>query len=95
MNLLTVPLTSDGTKLGGTTVPLPQELMSEASSKGLKEITFGVRPENLTLGADGLSVTIDLVEELGADSFIHGHTSDGGRMVIRTDAGSTHRTDPP
>ena len=64
----------------------PREMLAECSTKGLKEIVFGVRPENLTLGTAGLPVTIDLVEELGADSFVHGHTPDGGRMVIRTDA---------
>ena len=31
-------------------------------------------------------MTVDLVEELGADSYMHGHTNDGGRMVIRADA---------
>ena len=90
MNLLTLPLTSDGVKLGAAVVQLPREMLSECSSKGLKEVVFGVRPENLTLGTAGLPVTIDLVEELGADSFVHGHTPDGGRMVIRTDA-----RDPP
>ena len=86
MNLLTLPLTSDGVKLGAAVVQLPREMLAECSTKGLKEIVFGVRPENLTLGTAGLPVTIDLVEELGADSFVHGHTPDGGRMVIRTDA---------
>ena len=86
MNLMTLPLTSEGVKLGSAVVPLPREMLSECSTKGLKEAVFGVRPENLTLGTAGLAVTIDLVEELGADSFVHGHTPDGGRMVIRTDA---------
>jgi len=86
MNLLTLPLTGEGAQLGEDIVPLPRDLMSEASGKGLKEVVFGVRPENLTLGTTGLPVTIDIVEELGADSFVHGHTPDGGRMVIRTDA---------
>ncbi len=86
MNLLTLPLTSEGAQLGEDIVPLPRDLISEASGKGLKEVVFGVRPENLTLGTTGLPVTIDIVEELGADSFVHGHTPDGGRMVIRTDA---------
>jgi len=86
MNLLTLPLVSGGAQLGETVIELPRELLAEASAKNLKEVTFGVRPENLTLGGEGLPVTIDLVEELGADSFVHGHTADSGRMVIRTDA---------
>jgi multiple sugar transport system ATP-binding protein len=86
MNLVTLPLTSEGVKLGSAVVPLTREMLAEANSEGLKEVVFGVRPENLTLGTAGLPVTIDLVEELGADSFVHGHSPDGGRMVIRTDA---------
>ena len=31
-------------------------------------------------------MTIDLVEELGADAFVHGHTPEGNRLVIRADA---------
>ncbi len=86
MNLLTLPLVEGGAQLGDHLVSLPRDLLSEASSKGLKEITFGIRPENLILGSEGIPVTVDLVEELGADSYVHGHTNDGGRMVIRTDA---------
>ena len=86
MNLLTLPLADGGAQLGDHLVTLPRDLLSEAASKGLKEVTFGIRPENLTLGSEGIPVTVDLVEELGADSFVHGHTNDGGRMVVRTDA---------
>ena len=68
------------------TFPLPHRVLSEASGAGLKEVTFGVRPENITLSDSGIPVTIDLVEELGADAFVHGHTSDGTRLVIRADA---------
>ena len=86
MNLLTLPLVAGGAKLGDHTVELPRELLSEASSKGLTDITFGIRPENLVLGSEGIPVTVDLVEELGADAFVHGHSINGDRMVIRTDA---------
>ncbi|TKV59220.1 sn-glycerol-3-phosphate ABC transporter ATP-binding protein UgpC [Nakamurella flava] len=86
MNLLTVPLTGEGAQLGSTTFALPRDVQSECSGKGLKEVTFGVRPENLTMGSEGIPVTIDLVEELGADSFVHGHTPEGNRLVIRADA---------
>src|SRR6476659_6258407 len=82
MNLVTLPLTSEGVKLGSAVVPLTREMLSEASSDGIKEVVFGVRPENLTLGTAGLPVTIDLVEELGAQSFVHGHSPDGGRYSI-------------
>jgi multiple sugar transport system ATP-binding protein len=86
MNLLTVPLVGDGAQLGDATFALPRSVLSEASTAGLKEVTFGVRPENITLADKGIPVTIDLVEELGADAFVHGHTPDGNRLVIRADA---------
>jgi multiple sugar transport system ATP-binding protein len=86
MNLLTVPLVDNGANLGGSTFELPRSVMAEAAAAGLKEVTFGVRPENITLSSQGIPVTIDLVEELGADAFVHGHTPDGSRMVIRADA---------
>ncbi len=86
MNFMTVPLTSDGAKLGDAMVQLTRDEVSEASSKGLSELTLGVRPENLVIANEGLPVTVDLVEELGADSFVHGHGPDGKRIVIRADA---------
>ena len=98
MNFMTVPLTSDGARFGDSTVKLTREMLSEASSKGLSELTFGVRPENLVVANEGIPVTVDLVEELGADSFVHGHGPDGARIVIRADArvhpspGATVRT---
>ena len=86
MNFMSAKLTSEGARLGDTVVPLSREMLSEASSKGLSELTFGVRPENLVVGNEGLPVTVDLVEELGADSFVHGHGPDGARIVFRADA---------
>jgi multiple sugar transport system ATP-binding protein len=86
MNLMTAPLTAEGARLGDVVIPLARDVLAEASQLGLKEVTFGVRPENLTLGGSGIPVTVDLVEELGADSFVHGHAPDGGRLVIRTEA---------
>jgi len=86
MNLMTVPLVADGVRLGETTVPLPRAVLAEAHAAGLKQVVFGVRPENITLAGEGVPVAVDLVEELGADSYVHGHGPDGDRLVIRTEA---------
>ena len=86
MNLKTVPLTSEGAVLDGQTIPVPR-----AATDGLNEVTFGVRPEALTLtseSSDGMEMTVELVEELGADALIHGAIDIGGnqeRFVVRTD----------
>jgi multiple sugar transport system ATP-binding protein len=39
-----------------------------------KDVTFGVRPEDLALVANGKGIpaTVELVEELGSDAFLHG-----------------------
>ena len=41
-----------------------------------KHVTLGVRPEDLEVAEDGhgIDVTVDVVEELGADAYIYGST---------------------
>ena len=62
-----------------------------SAARTAAEVTVGVRPEDIVVGpADGkgLSVVVDLVEELGADGYLYGHTDiDGKRtdIVARVD----------
>jgi multiple sugar transport system ATP-binding protein len=86
MNIVKLKTTDTGVRFGGEDVPLKQPIMDEIRKLGLTEVTFGVRPESLGLADPGMPVTIDLVEELGADAFVHAHTPDGDRIVIRADA---------
>ncbi|MBO0840767.1 MAG: sn-glycerol-3-phosphate ABC transporter ATP-binding protein UgpC [Sciscionella sp.] len=92
MNLYTVPVDSGAAKLGELRVPLPR------AASELNTVTVGVRPEALRLvdsgvdggadGGDGLRATVELVEELGADAYLHCSTPagvDGGRIVVRVD----------
>ncbi|MFG1637859.1 ABC transporter ATP-binding protein [Pseudonocardia alni] len=83
MNLVTVPSPTDGSvSLGGVRIPVP----GGASDT----VTVGIRPEDLRpAGAgDGLEVTVDVVEELGADAYVYGTLTDGSgtSLVARTDA---------
>jgi multiple sugar transport system ATP-binding protein len=85
MNLATLPLTEGGVKLGDVTLPLPRSVVSAASSQDLKEVTFGVRPESLQLVSEGgFELVVELVEELGADAYLHGKVGDD-RFVVRVD----------
>ncbi|GAA4872491.1 sn-glycerol-3-phosphate ABC transporter ATP-binding protein UgpC [Saccharopolyspora cebuensis] len=68
MNLLTVPVTGDGVRLGGIDVPVERDAMRDAGPT----VTVGVRPEDLRLAHDGLPLEVDLVEELGADAYVYG-----------------------
>jgi multiple sugar transport system ATP-binding protein len=93
MNLKTVPLTSEGAKLDGIVVPLPRLALDAASSASLSEVTFGIRPEALGIVSsdspeEGLDMTVELVEELGADALVHGAVRIGDsseRFVVRVD----------
>jgi multiple sugar transport system ATP-binding protein len=90
MNLRTVRLDGGAVSLGGTSLALTPQLRSTAGS----EVVIGVRPESVavvtpdTAGAMALEVT--LVEQLGADSYIHGSLAgeaDGSEkpFIVRAD----------
>ncbi|WP_409466807.1 ABC transporter ATP-binding protein [Amycolatopsis sp. GA6-003] len=85
MNLATLPLSDGGVRLGDLVVPLPTEVRTEAA--GLSEIVFGIRPESLRLvgeADEGFELVVELVEELGADAYLHGKVGDD-RFVVRVD----------
>ncbi len=83
MNLATLPLTEGGVKLGDVTLPLPRSVLSSAGD--LREVVFGVRPESLQLVSEGgFELVVELVEELGADAYVHGKVGDD-RFVVRVD----------
>jgi multiple sugar transport system ATP-binding protein len=91
MNLKTVPLQSGGAQLDGLTVPLPRTAMAAAERDNLSTVTLGLRPESLHLagaGEDSTKLTVELVEELGADAYVHGTVHIDNRperMIVRAD----------
>ncbi|HVV20382.1 MAG TPA: sn-glycerol-3-phosphate ABC transporter ATP-binding protein UgpC [Pseudonocardiaceae bacterium] len=91
MNLLTVDLVEEGAKLDGLTVALPRATMTAAREEGLGSITLGIRPESFRLANaedKAAKLTVELVEELGADAYVHGSVTIGDtpqRLVVRTD----------
>jgi multiple sugar transport system ATP-binding protein len=72
MNLLEAPVVDGGVDVGGFTVPVSREDLAKAGPR----VTVGVRPEDLEMSDDGVGipVTVDVVEELGADAYIYGST---------------------
>jgi len=74
MNLLDVPVVEGGVKLGAYTVPIEREVLAKAG----KHATLGIRPEDLDLSTtgEGLAVTVEVVEELGADAYVYGTPGD-------------------
>lgn len=102
MNLVEVPITDGGVKFGNSVVPVEREALSAASDRGDKTVTVGVRPEHFDLvdgesagtgdkklskdAHAGVAVTVNVVEELGADGYVYGTADLGGEvrdLVVR------------
>ncbi|RLL67480.1 sn-glycerol-3-phosphate ABC transporter ATP-binding protein UgpC [Streptomyces sp. Z26] len=97
MNLVEVPITDGGVKFGNSVVQVEREALTAAGNKGDKTVTVGCRPEHFDIvgggdkslskdGPAGLAVTVNVVEELGADAYVFGSADLGGShedLVIR------------
>jgi multiple sugar transport system ATP-binding protein len=87
MNLFNVPVVDGGVKFGTTTYPIARDTLTAEG----KEVTLGVRPEDLAISmeGEGLPVTVEVVEELGADAYIYGSTTetagDVKPIIVRVD----------
>jgi multiple sugar transport system ATP-binding protein len=87
MNLFDVPVVDGGVKFGTATYPIERDFLTGAG----KEVTLGVRPEDLAIGmeGEGLPVTVEVVEELGADAYIYGSTTETAGdikpIIVRVD----------
>ena len=72
MNLFQVSFEGENIFLGSEAFPIPGGHLAKAHGN---KVTLGVRPEDMELvtdGGSGLDMTVDLVEELGADAYIFG-----------------------
>jgi multiple sugar transport system ATP-binding protein len=87
MNLFPADLAEGGVRFGTATIPVERAILARASGG----ITLGVRPEDMDISTDagtGLAATVDLVEELGADGYLYGHSDIGDKraeFVVRVD----------
>ncbi|PJE97437.1 sugar ABC transporter ATP-binding protein [Streptomyces carminius] len=92
MNLVEVPITDGGVKFGDSVVPIERDALAGAVSKGDKTVTVGIRPEHLDISSDpsaGLAVTVNVVEELGADGYVYGTAQVDGQekdLIVRVGA---------
>ena len=88
MNLFPADIVEGGIKFGSKTVAVEASALAKAHGS---EVTVGVRPEDIQVGpagGEGLQVTVDLVEELGADGYLYGHSEIEGKrtdIVARVD----------
>ncbi|MFE5700399.1 ABC transporter ATP-binding protein [Rhodococcus koreensis] len=79
MNLITAPVTADGVQVGSSTLKVERDQLAEVAKLGLDTVTVGIRPEQLELAgeADGIRAVVDLVEELGSESYVYAHVGAG------------------
>ncbi|MEY2675950.1 MAG: hypothetical protein RL645_456 [Actinomycetota bacterium] len=92
MNLVQLPIVAGGVQFGNTVLPVAADVLAKTSAK---EITVGIRPENLKVSSNGIAVEVDVVEELGADGFLYGRTSINGvdqDIVARVEGRSALKT---
>ncbi len=89
MNLVTVPIEGNSLTFGDAHIEIPRETVEKAGEGG-REVTLGVRPEDMDLVGEGqgLKTTVNLVEELGADAYVYGSADVGGKehdVIARVD----------
>jgi multiple sugar transport system ATP-binding protein len=65
---------------GGTQLTMP---VDPALAGDLDGLELGIRPEDVTVAADGLRFTVDVVEHLGNETILYGHLVDAQAMTIR------------
>jgi multiple sugar transport system ATP-binding protein len=84
MNLVTLPVSAEGVKIGDSTLELERADLTRLSKAGLSEVTFGIRPEQLELAdSGGVEVVVDLVEDLGSEAYVYTHAGSGVELVAR------------
>jgi multiple sugar transport system ATP-binding protein len=91
MNLLNAHSKEGRVRIGDYEIPVDRA----AASKANGDITIGVRPESWRLvnEGEGLPVKVNVVEELGADGFVYGHSGVEGtpdQVIVRIDARRSH-----
>lgn len=86
MNLLTGRIVSDGVMIGeDSTLPLERDQLSALHNAGLEEVTVGIRPEHLEVSTGGgIDVVVDLVEDLGSETYLYTHAAPGVQLVARS-----------
>ncbi|PPF47255.1 MULTISPECIES: ABC transporter ATP-binding protein [Pseudoclavibacter] len=91
MNIFGADLTSEGVRFGTDVIPLERATLAKLKTG---TATVGVRPDDIIISREekpGLKVEVDLVEELGAEGYLYGHSMiDGKRtdIVARVDGRS-------
>ena len=69
MNIIPSVIVEGGVEMNGYVVPIERDILEKAKAG---KVIVGVRPEDLKLTTEGAEMTVTLVEELGADTYVYG-----------------------
>ncbi|MBB5912782.1 multiple sugar transport system ATP-binding protein [Nocardia transvalensis] len=83
MNLLTAPLAPEGVRIGESVLELERDQLTLLHERKLETVTVGVRPEQLEIAETGVEATVELIESLGSESFVHTHAEPEVSLVAR------------
>ena len=90
MNLLDGRVTDGGVKFGDATVPVERDAPRRRSATTSRS-ACAPRTSSSPTDGHGLAVTVDVVEELGADAYIYGST----KAAQHVDEDDERRTEKP
>ncbi|HEX4062771.1 MAG TPA: sn-glycerol-3-phosphate ABC transporter ATP-binding protein UgpC [Streptosporangiaceae bacterium] len=89
MNRLDGTLAPGHIKVGEASITPPDAMLRNAQGHG--KLVVGVRPEHLSLGHDGeFTLEVELVEDLGSDSYVYGHLAGDKESKIIVRSGREH-----
>lgn len=89
MNMIKLDLSPSGDELkmpGGRRIPLSKPVTQAHG----KEVMMGIRPEHMIVAEDqsaALSLMVEVVEMLGADTIVHGNLGYGDMLTLRLPGG--------
>ena len=92
MNLVDGTVESGGIRLGATVVPLAEQLPRRQG----ETVTVGLRPEALSLApaGEGIPAIVTIVEQLGAEAFVHTDLANGTHHSLQETSNIIIRVEP-
>jgi len=82
MNLLRAKVVDDGVVVGSTVIPVERDRIARLHSAGIEEVTAGIRPEDFEIADEGVEAVVELVEELGSESYLYTRVPGTGNQVV-------------
>jgi peptidoglycan hydrolase-like protein with peptidoglycan-binding domain len=90
MSITQAKLLDGGAEIGGFKIPLERSVLKNLGDL----ILIGIRPEDFEISNEGIPLSIELVEELGADSYIYGNVN-GHKdisLIVKTNGSAGYKS---